>query len=103
MIAKTLRKMADRYYTLSVLAEGRGETALAASHRRVWQMMRDEAVKLEAEYPEDVPCEEPHQGCGCNLDASQGSHTGPCEYDVTSDDGHVGCIKCLSAIRESKR
>ena len=51
-----------------------------------------------------VHCAEPHQGCGCPLDASQGCHEGPCEYDVSSDDGlHVGCGHCAAASAQWKR
>jgi len=50
-------------------------------------------------------CTEPHQGCGCERDASQGAHTGPCEYEGGWGEGgaKVLCVKCLNFIRESKR
>jgi hypothetical protein len=50
-------------------------------------------------------CAEPHQGCGCERDASQGAHEGPCEFEGGyGDDGsQVVCIHCAAAIWESKR
>lgn len=108
MIAETLRRMADQYYSLAVLAEGRGESALAASHRRAWQLMRDEALKLEAKYSDEIP------GLGRNVldspepphdDPSDGLHDGECELE----DGYgewpydqVKCVKCLAAVKGSK-
>jgi len=50
-------------------------------------------------------CTEPHQGCGCAEDASQGAHAGPCEYEGGYGEGgaHVLCTLCLDAIAEHKR
>jgi hypothetical protein len=51
-------------------------------------------------------CAEPHQGCGCERDASQGAHTGPCEYEGGYGEwpyDEVRCVLCLAAIREQKR
>jgi hypothetical protein len=50
-------------------------------------------------------CIEPHQGCGCERDASQGSHAGPCEFDGGYGEGgsHVICTRCAAVDAEHKR
>ena len=50
-------------------------------------------------------CAEPHQGCGCERDVSQGAHTGPCEPEGGWGEGgaKVLCVKCLDVIRQEAK
>jgi len=55
---------------------------------------------------EPIECQPPHQGCGCERDASQGAHAGPCEYEDGYGDWpytETRCVKCCAAIRENAR
>lgn len=45
--SEMLRRMADQHYSLAIQYEAKGEKATADGFRRTWQLMRDEAIKLE--------------------------------------------------------
>ena len=103
MHAESLRKMAQSYRELADQADSEGKFALAASHARVSDLFRQEAEKLEAQYPESGEKPMICEGCG-----SVGRHDGrnwvwtPPDPRVVTED-RATCPECNRAMVERKR